>query len=215
MLDVQNPPSTPVETPPAARKGDRTERRAEILRLALDLFSKKGYTGTTMAEIATAAGLAVGTLYKFFKDKNDLYQALLSETVHDFESRLLAVLKAEGPPIDRLNRFIDVGSQLFVEHLPMTRVYFSQTAAAFLFASAGLEDESYLSYRRIVDAVAEVCAEAVRRGEMVDLPPAVLALGLEGVHNGFLAALVRDPGCYTPTQIATYTKQMFFAAVRK
>lgn len=215
MLDVQNSPSTPTETAPPPRSRDRSERRAEILRLALDLFSRKGYTGTTMAEIATAAGLAVGTLYKFFKDKNDLYQALLSETVHDFETRLITVLKSEGPPIERLNRFIDLGSQLFVEHLPMTRVYFSQTAAAFLFASAGLEDESFLSYRRIVDSVADVCADAVRRGEMVDLPPAVLALGLEGVHNGFLAALVREPGCYTPTQIAAYTKQMFFNAVRK
>lgn len=215
MLDVQNPPASPTETASATRSRDRSERRAEILRLALELFSKKGYTGTTMAEIATAAGLAVGTLYKFFKDKNDLYQALLSETVHDFESRLTEVLKGDGPPVDRLSRFIDVGSQLFVEHLPMTRVYFSQTAAAFLFASAGLEDESYLSYRRIVDAVASVCSEAVQRGEMIDLPPNVLALGLEGVHNGFLAALVRDPGGYTPAQIATYTKQMFFGAVWK
>lgn len=209
MIDVHPPPS------PAPRTRDRSERRGEILRVALELFSRKGYAGTTMAEIATASGLAVGTLYKFFKDKNDLYQALLAETVHDFESRLIAVLKGEGAPIQRLERFIDVGSQLFVEHLPMTRVYFSQTAAAFLFASAGLEDESFLSYRRIVQSVSDVCAEAVQRGELVDIPPKVLALGLEGVHNGFLAALVREPGSYTPDEIATYTKQMFFTALRK
>jgi AcrR family transcriptional regulator len=166
-----------------------------------------------MAEIAAASEFAVGTLYKFFKDKNDLYQALLAETVHDYERQLVAALHGGGTELERIYRFIDIGSQLFVKHLPLARVYFSQTAAAFLFAAAGLEDESYLSYRRIVAALEEVIRGAVEKGYLVAVEPEVLAMGLEGVHNAFLASLVRDPNSYTPEQIADYTKQLFFGSV--
>lgn len=205
-----------VAVPGAERKSrDRDERRAEIMRAAVELFAKKGYDGTTMAEIAEATHQAVGTLYKFFKDKHDLYQALVADTVHDFERQLITALEGPGDPVDRLYRFIDVGSEMFVRHLPMTRVYFGHTAAAFLFASAGLEDESYLSYQRIVAAVEKVFREGVQAGRFVDIPPAVLAMGMEGVHNGFLAALVRDPNAFTPAQISDFTKRMYFGSVLK
>src|SRR5262249_34956328 len=59
----------------AQREADRKQRREAILRSAIKLFSEKGYDGAAMAEIAAGAQLAVGTLYKFFQDKRDLYQA--------------------------------------------------------------------------------------------------------------------------------------------
>jgi AcrR family transcriptional regulator len=196
------------------RESEREQRRREILNAARSFFEQKGYEATTMAEIAQAAHLAVGTLYKFFKDKRNLYQTLVAETMQDFERQLTAALRE--PPddkIDQLHRYIDLGAELFVKHLPIIRVYFSETGAAFLFATAGLEDEAFLSYRRIVQALEDTFRQGVEKGVFVDLDPAVLAMGLEGVHNAFLTALVREPGSYTPEQIATYTKRLFFDTV--
>lgn len=201
---------------PNQREPDREHRRREILDAARSFFEQKGYEATTMAEIAQAAHLAVGTLYKFFKDKRDLYQTLVAETMEDFERQLTAALRE--PPDDeiaQLHRYIDLGAELFVKHLPIIRVYFSETGAAFLFATAGLEDEAFLSYRRIVAAVEETFRAGIEKGLFIDLDPAVLAMGLEGVHNAFLTALVREPGSYTPEQIATYTKRIFFGAVAR
>jgi len=201
---------------PNQREPEREHRRREILDAARTFFERKGYEATTMAEIAQAAHLAVGTLYKLFKDKRDLYQTLVAETMQDFERQLTAALRE--PPDDeiaQLYRYIDLGAELFVKHLPIIRVYFSETGAAFLFATAGLEGEAFLSYRRIVAAVEETFRQGVEKGVFVDLDPAVLAMGLEGVHNAFLTALVREPGSYTPEQIATYTKRVFFDAVAR
>lgn len=200
---------------PHRRDREREQRRADILRRALQFFSQKGYEGTTMAEIAAASQFAVGTLYKFFRDKRDLYQALLIDTVRDYESKMVKALEGPGDEHARLCRMIDVTSELFVRHLPMSRVYFSQSSASFLFASAGLEDETLLTYRRISSAIADVFRSGVARGIFVDIDPVVLALGLEGVINGFLAALVRDPNAYTPKQIADLTKKMFFEKTLK
>jgi AcrR family transcriptional regulator len=211
-------PETPQATKrqPNQREPEREQRRREILDAARTFFEQKGYEATTMAEIAQAAHLAVGTLYKFFKDKRDLYQTLVAETMEDFEQQLTAALR--DPPDDviaQLHRYIDLGAELFVKHLPIIRVYFSETGAAFLFATAGLEGEAFLSYRRIVAAVEETFRAGIERGLFIDLDPAVLAMGLEGVHNAFLTALVREPGSYTPEQIATYTKRIFFGAVAR
>ncbi len=200
--------------PPTPPADERDRRRQDILAAARKFFEQKGYRATSMAVIAEEARLAVGTLYKFFRDKRDLYQTLVAVTMKDFERQLTAALRdPAGDELTQLDGFIDLGSELFAQHLPMIRVYFAETGAAFLFPAAGLEDEAFLSYGRIVAALEETFRRGVEKGVFVDLDPAALALGLEGVHNAFLAALVRDPESYTPEQIATLTKRVFFDAM--
>jgi AcrR family transcriptional regulator len=193
---------------------ERAQRRREILDAARALFIQKGYEATTMAEIARASYLAVGTLYKFFRDKRHLYQTLVAETMHDFERRLTGVLRQ--PDVDeiaRLERYLELGTELFQKHFPLVRVYFSDSSAAFLHLTVGLEDEAFLSYRRMVGVLEETFRSGIEKGLFIDLDPAVLAMGLEGVHNAFLAALVREPQSFTPQQIVANTKRMFFDAV--
>ncbi len=192
------------------KERERDQRRREILEAALGLFSQKGYEGTSMAEIAAASEFAVGTLYKFFKDKNDLYQALVADTMRQYEVPLVEALRSAGSPADRIDRFVETAAGLFVRHLPMSRVYFSQTAAAFLFPSAGLEDEAFHSYSRIIESLRATFEEGLQNGEFSGADAAVLARSLEGVLGGFLSALVRDPGSYRPDQIAALTRRVFF-----
>lgn len=60
-------------------KGD--ERRAQILRAAVELFSRKGFTGTTTKEIAQAVGVSEAMLFKHFASKDELYGAILDDKV--------------------------------------------------------------------------------------------------------------------------------------
>ena len=56
---------------------EKEARREQILRAAAKLFSEKGFEAATMAQIARQAELAPGTLYLYFKSKDELYFALL------------------------------------------------------------------------------------------------------------------------------------------
>lgn len=58
-------------------KGDL--RREQILRTAIDLFSRKGFAGTTTKEIARAAGVSEAMVFRHFAKKSDIYDAILSE----------------------------------------------------------------------------------------------------------------------------------------
>jgi TetR/AcrR family fatty acid metabolism transcriptional regulator len=57
---------------PDARRDDGRDKRQAILRAARELFATQSYDDTTIAEIARAAGVAVGTVYLYFTNKHDI-----------------------------------------------------------------------------------------------------------------------------------------------
>jgi AcrR family transcriptional regulator len=71
------------------RESVRTERRADFLNAAAQVFGEKGYHNASMAAIADAAECGTGTLYLYFENKEELYAALLEEKMLE----LTAVVK--------------------------------------------------------------------------------------------------------------------------
>ncbi len=63
-------------TPPPARMS-AVERRRQLIEVAIDLFSRKGFGGTTTREIAAAAGVTEAIIFRHFATKQELYKAIL------------------------------------------------------------------------------------------------------------------------------------------
>lgn len=59
------------------------ERKAQIVRVAMELFSKKGFRGTTTQEIAKAAGINQALIFRHFRRKKNLYEAILQEKIRE------------------------------------------------------------------------------------------------------------------------------------
>lgn len=57
------------------------ERTAQILDAAMSVFSSRGFGEATMADIAKEAGIGVGTIYNYYKDKHDLLTSLIADTL--------------------------------------------------------------------------------------------------------------------------------------
>ena len=64
-----------IETPTGRMSGD--ERRTQILKVAIKLFSQRGFSGTTTKEIARLAGVSEAMVFKHFANKEELYSAIL------------------------------------------------------------------------------------------------------------------------------------------
>jgi AcrR family transcriptional regulator len=75
------------------------DKRRRILDAALKTFAARGYHGTSVPEVAEAAGVGVGTLYRYFEDKN----ALVNELYRDAKLRLKAALDVPAPDVYRLD----------------------------------------------------------------------------------------------------------------
>jgi AcrR family transcriptional regulator len=84
-------------------KPNPTRSRSEILAASHKLFLDQGYHGTTMRQIAKASGMALGSLYNHFADKEDLFRAVF-EAYNPYPILLLTLENSQGPSAAELAR---------------------------------------------------------------------------------------------------------------
>jgi AcrR family transcriptional regulator len=80
------------------RRGEQT--RSEIVHAAHDLFVQQGYHGTSMRQIASQAGIAVGGLYNHFPSKQEVFKAVFLE-YHPYQEVIPALLAASNSSIEQ------------------------------------------------------------------------------------------------------------------
>ena len=97
------------------REREKLRQRQEMLAAALDLFAQKGYHNTSMHEIAEKAEFAIGTLYKFFQNKEDLYKALVLEQCDQFEDAITRAIAEPDDAVEKLRNYIRIKGERFRE----------------------------------------------------------------------------------------------------
>src|SRR5687767_6388699 len=80
------------------RPAERPDRRESILNAALACFVDRGFYGTAMPEIAEKAGIASGTIYHYFENKDSLVNALFRHWKSALVQRVFAVFPPAAPP---------------------------------------------------------------------------------------------------------------------
>lgn len=84
----------------------REQRRTQILTAAAPIFARKGFAGTKIADLAAAAAISPGLLYRYFADKDAVFTALVAQTVqHSIELAQQALVQP-GTPWERLCWFV-------------------------------------------------------------------------------------------------------------
>jgi len=80
-------------------------RRAQVMAAARERFSKHGLAGTTMDGIAQAAGVAKGTVYLYYKSKDDIFRQILEEDLQNLQDDTVPLISGPGAIEDKLRRF--------------------------------------------------------------------------------------------------------------
>jgi TetR/AcrR family transcriptional regulator, cholesterol catabolism regulator len=78
------------------------ERRGQILRAAVKLFSDRGYYTTTISQIAREAGVSTGLIYQYFGDKDDILFLSLKLVLETYEKEIPPRLEGVKHPVERL-----------------------------------------------------------------------------------------------------------------
>jgi TetR/AcrR family fatty acid metabolism transcriptional regulator len=93
-------------TKPGSVKEPKDGRRAAILRSAWKMMCRYGYGKTTVQEIASEAGIAKGTVYLYFKSKEDILVTLISETNRRVLERMEHIAQSPLPEPAKLERML-------------------------------------------------------------------------------------------------------------
>ena len=88
-----------------------TERRSEILQTARHLFQTKEYDKTTMQDVMDLLGIAKGTIYHYFKSKEELLEAVIVDIADEnIEQMQLAITEMNGNALEKIRIVIGLGS---------------------------------------------------------------------------------------------------------
>ncbi|MEX5637972.1 TetR/AcrR family transcriptional regulator [Parafrankia sp. FMc2] len=118
-----------LRTPPPRERADAARNRVAVLDAAARLFAEHGVAAVSLDQIAAAAGVGKGTLFRRFGDKAGLAVALLDTREQILQEAILHGPPPLGPgaaPTERLTAFVDAYLDYLLEHLDLVRM--SETA---------------------------------------------------------------------------------------
>lgn len=112
-----NPAGEPA--PPASNRAERAaERRGAIIEAAMDEFIARGFAATRLDDIAKRAGVAKGTIYLHFKDKESMFEELIRTAIVPLVMRLAST---PPPPGASVRDMVEQFAQNFVTEIATTR----------------------------------------------------------------------------------------------
>jgi len=176
------------------REREKIAHRDEIFAAALDLFSEKGYHNVSMHEIAEKAEFAIGTLYKFFENKEALYKALVMEQADKFHRALTEAIEGARDEIEKIRNYIKAKGKIFRANVSMIRLYFAETRGASFNIMAGLDSEIREQYGHFLETLASVFASGMEKKRFKKIAdPYHLAVAIESLTNAFLLLWLEAP----------------------
>jgi TetR/AcrR family transcriptional regulator, cholesterol catabolism regulator len=101
---------------PAVNGTGRSQRRADVIRIASELFAQKGFRATTVREIAEAAGILSGSIYHHFDSKEAIGDEVLSGFLDEVLADYRAAVSTDTDPADVLERIVRSSSHTLVRH---------------------------------------------------------------------------------------------------
>ncbi|MFZ5451001.1 MAG: TetR/AcrR family transcriptional regulator [Thermodesulfobacteriota bacterium] len=169
------------------REREKLRQRQEMLATALDLFSQKGYHNVSMAEIAQKAEFAIGTLYKFFQNKEDLYKALLLELCDEFEESITQAIEPPQDEVEKLRCYVQAKTEVVRRNLRFIRLYLAESRGASFNLKAGLDDEIRNRYYISLESIAAIFASGIKNQRFKKIAdPYFLAMALSSVIDAAL-----------------------------
>jgi AcrR family transcriptional regulator len=168
------------------------QRRQEIMQAALACFARKGYHKTTMDDIVAESGLSKGTLYWYFKNKDDLFLSLVKSYFLNMGQDTEDVLEQHTTASHKLRAITQQTVQFFLETKEFFNVFFE-----FWMQSALNEELNQLFSNILIqyrEALATVITEGIEAGEFKTVDAYQLAFPFMAVYDGlaFYAMLMPD-----------------------
>ena len=174
---------------------DSAQRRAEkkqisrqkILDAAREVFFRDGFMAANLDEVAQKAGVAKGTLYRYFESKAELYVEVLAHNGEIFKQRMREAVDGGSGAADSVRRV----SKFYFEHWVRNRDYFQifwaiENQSVIGELPPGVLGQVSNLWAECIEIVAGIVSEGVESGEFVDCDPWEVANILWTVANALI-----------------------------
>jgi AcrR family transcriptional regulator len=129
-------------------------KRGLILEAAFRVFGERGFARTTIKSIAERAGIAPGSVYTYFRDKDELFRSTVEEGWDSFLERLEGIRASRRPFRQRMLALVDTGFLVLEETLPLLRGMLFEASQRKLF---------HTKLEKLCESVEKLILEGIRQ----------------------------------------------------
>jgi AcrR family transcriptional regulator len=195
---------------------DKSQRRDEIMAAAKEVFARKGFHDTTIADIAKQAGLAYGSIYWYFDSKDELFHALMAVEEGALRNHVAAALAAAGVPAENageeapLRTAVQATLEFFEADKATVKLLFRDAYAL------GDRFEKHLGgiYERFIDDIEAFIVAAQERGQVVAAPARMVAYTLAALVGQLAHRRLNTNDDVTAAQVADFVVALVLDGLR-
>ncbi len=145
---------------PAKSTSKKAIKRESIIQAAIEVFSKKGFQAATISEIAQRAHVADGSIYQYFKNKEDLFFSIPVEKTKEFRTQLELHLEGISGAFNKIRKFV----WYFLYFFKMNPEYGRILMLEMRVSKSFVKTDTYDFLKKSVGQVMEIIAEGQKEG---------------------------------------------------
>jgi len=169
------------------KQREKEKRRQEILHAARKVFSSKGYNTATIEEIALEAELSPGTLYLYFKNKEELHTFLSIAILKHLADEIQKVVKQDISVEDKIERFLDVFIDVYdYDSNILINLFHLQSGETLKNLSEEVLQQIKIYSSLAHGAIIDVVKQGIDQGVFIDEHPVALADILWASYSGIV-----------------------------
>ena len=194
----------------ASTRGTVTDKRAAILKAATGVFAEKGFFNSKVADIAKAAGVADGTVYLYFKNKDDVLHSIFDRAMEEFITDGRRELELLSKPEDKLRRIAELHLERLGADREMAIVFQVELRGSIKF----MQEFSAAGFSEYLDIIRKTIEEGQKSGVFrTDLKPVVCAKIFYGALDEMVTNWIISNKSYQLAPMANEVLKIFFGGV--
>lgn len=197
---------------------DKEQKKRDIQRAALAVISKKGYANTKMADIASEAGIGKGTIYEYFRSKEDIFSIAFTSMFKEMERQMAERLAQAHSPVDKLASIIDVTLSSFSgEQREFAGIMMDVWAEGVRHKDDRILkifdiQQIYAQYRLMISSILQ---EGIEQGQFRPVNTHMMASLMIGAMDGLMLQLIMEENVFSREDAVQIFMDGFVAGLKK
>jgi TetR/AcrR family fatty acid metabolism transcriptional regulator len=197
------------------RKINKEVKRKEIIMAAIKVFARKGVAYTKMIDIAEEAGIGKGTIYEYFKSKDDIFFESFHHFMEHSDTVIAKRLFKIHDPVEKLESWIEGWMEAISGSIDVLEILMDYWAEGirtknenYVFNMKQLYDE----YRKVI---VEILEEGISKGKIRPVNTTATASILIGALDGLALQWIMDHNIFQFKEAADALKDSFIKGLKK
>ena len=197
---------------------DKEAKKMEILHAAMQVFAQKGVVKTKIIDIATTAGVGKGTIYEYFRSKEEIFTSAYTYFFQTMESMVQEALSKEDDPLKQLELILTISLDAFM--------HIGEEFADIMmeFWAEGIRNKNqdildainlkgvYSNYRKMIQ---QILKKGIEKGMFKPMDTKSTASILIGALDGIMLQWIMDRKAINLRKVPVVILDSFIEGIRK